>query len=246
VSKDEFPVVEIFGPTLQGEGALAGQPTQFVRFGLCDFRCAWCDSSHAVLPEKVRLAPKLTTVQIVEAVAELGANAKWVTLSGGNPAMWDLTVLVKVLQNMSYKVAVETQGSLWKEWLANVNQLTVSPKPPSSGMDTKLFETFMASLDASGKVRYTVALKVVVFTDEDFEFARKIHLDYAGFPFFISVGTRMGGLLGDFAGGIIDTRDDILDRYKWIAERVANDKVFRDTAAFPQLHALIWGHDRGH
>jgi 7-carboxy-7-deazaguanine synthase len=30
-----FPVIEIFGPTIQGEGALAGLPTMFVRFGGC-------------------------------------------------------------------------------------------------------------------------------------------------------------------------------------------------------------------
>ena len=35
-----IPVVEIFGPTIQGEGAEAGVPTHFVRVGGCDFRCA--------------------------------------------------------------------------------------------------------------------------------------------------------------------------------------------------------------
>ena len=41
-------VVEIFGPTIQGEGALIGEPTVFVRTGGCDYRCSWCDSLHAV------------------------------------------------------------------------------------------------------------------------------------------------------------------------------------------------------
>ena len=41
-------VSEIFGPTIQGEGALIGQPTVFVRTGGCDYRCSWCDSLHAV------------------------------------------------------------------------------------------------------------------------------------------------------------------------------------------------------
>jgi 7-carboxy-7-deazaguanine synthase len=48
-----YPVVEVFGPTIQGEGALAGLPTLFVRFGGCDYRCSWCDSLLAVLPEQV-------------------------------------------------------------------------------------------------------------------------------------------------------------------------------------------------
>jgi len=45
---DEIRVSEIFGPTIQGEGALIGQPTVFVRTGGCDYRCSWCDSLHAV------------------------------------------------------------------------------------------------------------------------------------------------------------------------------------------------------
>ena len=49
-----LPVVEVFGPTIQGEGELAGVPTAFVRFGGCDYRCSWCDSLFAVLPEDVR------------------------------------------------------------------------------------------------------------------------------------------------------------------------------------------------
>lgn len=42
MSARTFPVIECFGPTIQGEGALAGLPTLFVRFGGCDFRCSWC------------------------------------------------------------------------------------------------------------------------------------------------------------------------------------------------------------
>lgn len=50
----KFPVVELFGPTIQGEGAVAGQFSHFVRFGGCPRRCSWCDSMHAVLPEEVQ------------------------------------------------------------------------------------------------------------------------------------------------------------------------------------------------
>ena len=44
----DIRVSEIFGPTIQGEGALIGLPTVFVRTGGCDYRCSWCDSLHAV------------------------------------------------------------------------------------------------------------------------------------------------------------------------------------------------------
>ena len=50
MTKSAIRVSEIFGPTVQGEGALIGKPTVFVRTGGCDFRCSWCDTLHAVLP----------------------------------------------------------------------------------------------------------------------------------------------------------------------------------------------------
>lgn len=43
---DRIRISEIFGPTIQGEGALIGEPTVFVRTGGCDYRCSWCDSSE--------------------------------------------------------------------------------------------------------------------------------------------------------------------------------------------------------
>ena len=48
MSIGQIRVNEIFGPTIQGEGALIGQPTIFVRTGGCDYRCSWCDTLHAV------------------------------------------------------------------------------------------------------------------------------------------------------------------------------------------------------
>ena len=41
----KVPVLEIFGPTFQGEGAVIGQKTMFVRTAGCDYSCSWCDSA---------------------------------------------------------------------------------------------------------------------------------------------------------------------------------------------------------
>jgi 7-carboxy-7-deazaguanine synthase len=49
--KERIRISEIFGPTIQGEGPLIGRPTVFVRTGGCDYRCSWCDTLYAVLPE---------------------------------------------------------------------------------------------------------------------------------------------------------------------------------------------------
>jgi len=50
----EIRISEIFGPTIQGEGPLIGTPTVFVRTAGCDYRCTWCDTLYAVLPDIVR------------------------------------------------------------------------------------------------------------------------------------------------------------------------------------------------
>src|SRR5438105_4781939 len=123
-----FPVVELFGPVLQGEGRMIGTPTLFARFGYCDYRCSWCDTLYAVLPEEVqRTATQMTAAEIRERLRALDPTVPWVTLSGGNPAMHDLSELVDLLHADGRKIAVETQGTVFREWLRACDVVTVSP-----------------------------------------------------------------------------------------------------------------------
>src|SRR3954451_15031820 len=147
-----FPVIEIFGPTIQGEGAEAGLPTHFVRLGGCDFRCSWCDTMYAVDPVQVRArSRRLDGAHIADAVAAPAGRPQWVTVSGGNPALHEFGDCVALLQERGFRVAAETQGSLWRDWLSALDRLTISPKPPSSGMATpanrQKFVGFLSHLD---------------------------------------------------------------------------------------------------
>jgi 7-carboxy-7-deazaguanine synthase len=265
----KFPIVELFGPTLQGEGALAGRPTHFVRFAACDFRCLWCDSSHAVLPEQFKaVSTMFTAEEIIAGLQSLPGTPHWVTLSGGNPGLQRLGELVDLLHAAGYDVAIETQGTTWQSWMTEVDMLTVSPKPPSSGMvndDLLEFldqESLARALHTAEMVaaergvgasrkhfhrEYSTVLKVPIWDSRDYEFARRLHAKFKSYPFYLSVVTAMGGLYGDFDGGRVDTRDDILNRYRWLAEKVAAEPIFADVAALPQLHALVWPvTERGH
>src|SRR4051794_1846788 len=89
-----FPVVEVFGPTIQGEGPQAGRPAYFVRFGGCDFRCRWCDSTHAVEPAAVHRAPRLSSAGLLGRLRELAGGPRLVVLTGGNPALLELGPVV--------------------------------------------------------------------------------------------------------------------------------------------------------
>jgi len=84
----EIHISEIFGPTIQGEGPLIGQPTIFVRTAGCDYRCSWCDTLYAVLPE---YRDEWTFMKPVEILAQVDALADnrpvLVSISGGNPAL---------------------------------------------------------------------------------------------------------------------------------------------------------------
>ncbi len=234
-----LPVIEIFGPTVQGEGPDAGVPAYFVRFGGCDYRCSWCDSMHAVDPAEVRAnAEHLTAEQIVTLVTELPAGPDLVVLSGGNPALLDLGALVLAFKRDRRRVAVETQGSRWRDWLADVDRLVISPKPPSSGMASP--DKLAALQVFMGKVTSASApvLKIVVFDQADLDWAAARHRDHPQLPLFLSAGTDVG-LPNE------ETLDRLRERYRWLCETVARRFDLSAARVLPQLHVIAWGTAKG-
>lgn len=236
-----FPVVELFGPTVQGEGPEAGRPAYFVRFGGCDWRCSWCDSPHAVDPIQIRaLARQLGAGEIVAELEGLLAGPDLVVLSGGNPALLQLGELVDRLQSAKLRVALETQGSVWRDWLAQVDRLVISPKPPSSGMHTPQttvqFEHFMGALAATQQ--HNAVLKIVVFDGGDLDFACEVHAAHPQLELHLSAGTDIG--LAEH-----ETIAKLRARYRWLCEAVADRPVMRRAYVRPQLHVIAWGTARG-
>lgn len=236
-----FPVIEIFGPTVQGEGPEVGTQAHFVRFGGCDFRCSWCDSPHAVLPERVRLgARKMSALEIVNKVRALG-DVPLVILSGGNPLLHEIGDVVDWLHDSGFRVSVETQGTLYKEWINRLDQVVVSPKPPSSKMpgSTRMLRGFMSRLTAP------VAFKVPCLDARDVEWAAGLHVEFPGIPFFLSVVT----LAEDTVGGVNpspDTPDALLARTRNVIQWAQQYAALADARIFPQVHYLLWGNEKGH
>ena len=136
----KIPVLEVFGPTIQGEGRVIGRKTMFVRTAGCDYRCSWCDSAFTwddSAKEDIRL---LTAEEIYEELLEVGGNHfNHVTISGGNPALIKgIQDLVDLFEEKNIYTALETQGSKFQPWMTQINDLTISPKPPSSMMKPNL------------------------------------------------------------------------------------------------------------
>ncbi|MGX0905152.1 7-carboxy-7-deazaguanine synthase [Roseovarius sp. MBR-79] len=237
---DPIRVAEIFGPTIQGEGALIGQPTVFVRTGGCDYRCSWCDSLHAVDAEYRHDWQPMQPEAVMEEVARLsGGRPLLVTLSGGNPAIQPLGPLIEAGRAEGYRFAMETQGSVARDWFARLDMLVLSPKPPSSGMavDWAVF----ADCVAAAKGAETV-LKIVIFDEADYLWARQVAGRYPDLPLVLQPGNHTPPPPEDDSA-VVD-HDGINARMRWLVGRVVADGWFA-ARVLPQLHVTLWGNRRG-
>ncbi|MBD1546870.1 7-carboxy-7-deazaguanine synthase QueE [Roseibium aggregatum] len=233
-------ISEIFGPTIQGEGALIGKPTVFVRTGGCDYRCSWCDTLHAVSSRYRSEWKPMTAAEVFSRVEALsGGSPLTVSLSGGNPAIQPLGQLIDLGRAKGYHFALETQGSVAKDWFARLDVLMLSPKPPSSGMEPD-WQMLADCIETAGDIE--VALKIVVFDDEDYAFARTVAERLPGLPVYLQPGNHTPPMIWEDDTPL--DLDGIMDRMRWLVDTVTRDRWF-DATVLPQLHTLIWGNLRG-
>jgi len=236
----KIPVMEIFGPTIQGEGMVIGQKTMFVRTAGCDYRCVWCDSAFTWDGTEKEAIQMMSASEIWNALYEMGNEYfTHVTLSGGNPALLpQLDMLIYLLHEKGIKVALETQGSKWQPWMVDIDDLTLSPKPPSAQVefDENKFWSMMNKL----KDHTNKSIKIVVFSEEDFEFAALMHQHYPNVPFYLQPGNEKQSL---------ENENEYIQyarkRYLWLIDKTMKRTEFNDAIILPQLHTFVWGNQRG-
>jgi len=113
-----YQVKEMFGPTIQGEGSLAGTPVIFVRLSRCNrwngrtgakpnSICYYCDTDFVG-------GERLTFLQIMDEVNRLkeGTPIEHIILTGGEPLLQADRELFKNFYLSGIKVCIETNGSL--------------------------------------------------------------------------------------------------------------------------------------
>ncbi len=195
-----------------------GCRTMFLRVAGCDYRCSWCDTKYARDVKQARQL--LFEEEIVEQIKERAKGITHrVTITGGNPCIHDLSRLISLLKNENYIVHIETQGSIIPYWIYEVNHVCISPKPPSSGNMTDY-----ASLRKIMNSVVSKELKVVVGTEEDYLYAKKVHQMYKHQPLTLQACT-----IGD-----------PLPMLKWLISKVSLDPEFSDDVkVMPQVHVLI-------
>ena len=234
----KIPVLEIFGPTIQGEGRVIGRKTMFVRTAGCDYRCSWCDSSFTwdgSAKEDIQL---MTAEEIYSSLREIGGNQfDHVTISGGNPALIKgIQELVDLFDEKNIYTALETQGSKFQPWMTQIDDLTISPKPPSSKMKPNL--TILDSV-IEQCVQSSLNLKVVIFNEEDYEFAKLIHHRYPKIPFYLQVGNPY------LDTSVPNHTEKLLERYETLVDTVMQSMDMNHVYVLPQLHTLLWSNKKG-
>ena len=107
--------------TIQGEGFHTGRSAFFIRLGGCDVGCVWCDVKESW---NVAAHPKLSTEKLIDFVKK--SQAEFVVITGGEPAMHDLTDLINRLRNQQIYSAIETSGCY--PLLGEIDWYCFSPK----------------------------------------------------------------------------------------------------------------------
>ena len=234
----KIPVLEIFGPTIQGEGRVIGRKTMFVRTAGCDYRCSWCDSAFTwdgSAKEDIKL---MTAEEIYNQLKKIGGDRfDHVTISGGNTALIKgIQDLVDLFEEKQIYTALETQGSKFQPWMRQINDLTISPKPPSSNMKPNI-DILDSVIEQC--IESTLNLKVVIFDDDDYEFAKMIHHRYPNIPFYLQVGNPY---LDD---DVDNHTEKLLSRYEALVDRVMASNDMNQVYVLPQLHTLLWSNKKG-
>lgn len=114
-------IVEQF-TSVQGEGALVGVPSRFIRVSGCNLRCVWCDT-----PES-SWEPSGTRIELADLVKGCADGPRHVVLTGGEPLIFPAVAeLVAALRERGHHVTIETAGTRWLEGL-QWDLLSLSPK----------------------------------------------------------------------------------------------------------------------
>ena len=113
----KYRINEIFY-SLQGEGKYTGRAAVFVRFSGCNLRCPFCDTDFSQYTE-------MTAQDIIRRVSQW-KDCGFVVLTGGEPTLQVDEVLVTMLKQEGFYVAIETNGT--GRVPENVDWVTLSPK----------------------------------------------------------------------------------------------------------------------
>ena len=119
-TSEELPVMEHFY-TIQGEGYFAGKSAYFIRLAGCDVGCVWCDVKDSW---DVEVHPILKIDSLLREINLVNTN--FVVITGGEPALYNLSTLINKLKKSGIRTAIETSGCY--KLLGDIDWYCFSPK----------------------------------------------------------------------------------------------------------------------
>ena len=132
-------ISELFGPTIQGEGASLGRPALFIRLGLCNLDCSWCDTPYTwdwtgkngIQYDKKTELRRIPVSEVLQWVKEHQSTGR-VVITGGEPLVQGkaVTQLVQGILDLGISaIEMETNGTQAPpSEIVDVVQWNVSPK----------------------------------------------------------------------------------------------------------------------
>ncbi len=240
---------EIFGPTIQGEGADIGRPCMFIRVHHCPVRCPGCDTSYTWNGKesaKIMTVPEITD-RLIKLLPPNYYHKPGLILSGGEPLLYyqnaELVGLLnwwKVINSFSTFTFTGLETSGWAgptleseplgHFLNAFSQVSLSPKitPCLRGRsnDLGVHIPLFKSLVSPGRLFF----KFVVRDKADIEAILAFDLQYN----FMSRYRVYLMPYGNDREEILKTSEIMIPmaaKYGWIIS--------------PRLQALLWGAKRG-
>jgi 7-carboxy-7-deazaguanine synthase len=221
-------IAEIFY-SLQGEGALIGTPSVFVRTSGCNLRCTWCDTPYTSwTPE----GAERSLDSIVEEVT--GYGAEHVVITGGEPMI--APGIEELTHRLPQHVTIETAGTV--DTPVRCDLMSISPKLANStpldrdsGRWAQQHERLRYQPEILKRLiqLYSYQLKFVIVDPADLAEVRAIVED---------IGAARSRVVL-MAEGI--EASALAERGRWLAE-IAKREGYRFT---PRLHVDLWGNRRG-
>ena len=221
-------IAEIFY-SVQGEGALAGVPSTFVRTSGCNLRCVWCDTPYTSWQPE---GSERSIDSIVDGVNQY--QAAHVVITGGEPMI--APGIEELTRRLKQHITIETAGTADAE--VRCDLMSISPKLANStpherdgGRWAAQHERLRYRPDVLRRLmkKYSHQLKFVIADPRDLTEVCNILRDTGADPSRVMLmpeGTDAATLA---------------DRGRWLVE-ICKQNGFRFS---PRLHVDLWGNRRG-
>ncbi len=225
-----IPVSEIFY-SIQGEGSLAGRPALFIRFGGCNLRCVWCDTTSVW-----RRARPHSFEELIGKVEKFAGRGIDVVFTGGEPLIhrrW-IERIIEEFDDGFLIYQIETNGTIPPgDFLAGREDVffNTSPKLSNSGMpeEKRIVPEALNVLSGLAREGRTI-FKFVVLDRRDVEEAIETYVE----PFALPRHSI-------YLMPLSSTRKEFIDRSPAVVE-LCKEYGFSFS---PRLQLVIWDRRTG-